>query len=89
MLKIQSEMKEETELNYGIHRFYDLDAIGTAEKEVSVYDECKGNITFENIRYTVKLTFKENNPVLQDNYGLSKKRLLSWHFVNPPSTAPM
>ena len=73
MLTIQSEMKEETELNYGIHKFYDLDTIGIAEKEVSVYDECKENITFENNRYTVKLPFKENHPVLQDNYGLSKK----------------
>ena len=50
MLKIQCEMKEEKELNYGIHKFYDLDTIGKAENEVSVYDECKETITFENNR---------------------------------------
>ena len=50
------------QLSNSLHKFYDLDTIGIAEDETSVYDEFKDQIKLENGRYTVKLLFKENHP---------------------------
>ena len=75
-LKIVSEKHADLLLKEQLHKFWDLDTIGIAEKEISVYEEFNNNILFEEGRYTVKLPFKESHPVLPDNFELSKKRLL-------------
>ena len=57
-------------LNEKINRFWDLDAIGISDNETSVYDKFIDSIKFENDLFSVVLPFKENRPMLADNYEL-------------------
>ena len=77
VLKIGCNETETTNLNDKILRFWDLDEIGIANKELSVYEKFKNNITLQEGRYSVRLPIKEYHPVLPDNYDLSLKRLHS------------
>ena len=45
--------------------------IGIKRNEASVYDKFISDIKFENNHYIVSLPFKENRPILLDNYQLS------------------
>ena len=45
------------------------------ENEKSVYDKFVENIVFKDKSYEVKLPFKENQSMIEDNYNLSLKRL--------------
>ena len=66
---------QDNSLNEKIDKFWDLDTIGIKENETSVYDRFISDIKFENSRYSVSLPFKENRPMLPDNYQLSLNRL--------------
>ena len=48
-------------------KFWDFESIGIKDKE-TVPEAFEKNISFENGRYSVTLPFKENSPVLPDNY---------------------
>ena len=67
--------KQDNCLNENINWFWDFDAIEISHKETSVYDKVIDYIKFENDRYSVGLPFKENSPMLADNYQLSLNRL--------------
>ena len=58
-------------LSEKIDRFWDLDTIGIKENETSVYYKFSSDIKFENKRYLVFLLFKQNRPLLPDNYQLT------------------
>ena len=76
MLKIGCyAASDEKGLNENISKFWDLDAVGIKDNEISSYEKFKGHIKFENNRYSVKLQVKELHPILPDNYLLSLKRL--------------
>ena len=76
MLKIGCyAANDEKGLNENISKFWDLDAVGIKDNEISSYERFKGHIKFENNRYSVKLQVKELHPILPDNYLLSLKRL--------------
>ena len=77
VLKIGCNETETTNLNDKILRFWNLDEIGIANKELSVYEKFKNNITLQEGRYSVRLPIKEYHPVLPDNYDLSLKQLHS------------
>ena len=62
-------------LNENISKFWDLDAVGIKDNEISIYEKFKDDIKFENNSYSVKLPVKEFHPILPDNYLLSLKRL--------------
>ena len=62
--------KQDNCLNEKINRFWDLDTIGISDNETSVYEKYIDNIKFENKRYSVAFPFKENRPMLADNYQL-------------------
>ena len=62
-------------LNEKINRSWDLDTIGISDNETSVYDKFIDSIKFENYRYSVALPFKENRPMLADNYQRCLNRL--------------
>ena len=62
-------------LSEEIDRFLDLGTIRIKENETPVYVKCISNIKFENSRYSVSLSFKQNRPALLDNYQLSLNRL--------------
>ena len=53
--------------DHQLTKFWDFESIGIRDKETATEAFVK-NITFENGRYSVTLRFKENSPVLPDNY---------------------
>ena len=57
-------------------KFWDFESIGIKDKE-TVPEAFEKNISFENGRYSVTLPFKENSPVLPDNYENTLHRLHS------------
>ena len=59
---------DESGLNENISKFWDLDAVGIKDNEISIYEKFKDDIKFENNRYSVKLPVKEFHPILPDNY---------------------
>ena len=74
-LRVAVESKEKHPLSEKIERFWDLDTIGIAEKERSVYGKFLDDSSFHDKRYEVRLPFKEDHPMIEDNYELCKKRL--------------
>ena len=55
--------------------FWDLDLLEIKENKKSVNENVADEIKLEENRYTVKLAFQENHPVILENYSLSAKRL--------------
>ena len=49
--------------------------MGIREREASVYDKFSSDIRFTGERYQVKLPFKDNHPMIQDNYSAASRRL--------------
>ena len=75
MLKIGCyAANDERGLKENISKFWDLDAVGIKDNEISIYEKFKDDIKFENNSYSVKLPVKEFHPILPDNYLLSLKR---------------
>ena len=70
VLKIGCNETETAYLNNKIQIFWDLDEIGISNKELSVYEKFKNNITLLEGRYSVRLPIKEYHPVLPDNYPI-------------------
>ena len=70
---------DDTNLNKKISNFWSLDAIGIAENEKSVYDNFLDEVRFieEDRRYQVKLPFKENHPIIEDQYQRSLRCLMT------------
>ena len=76
MLKIGCyKADDEKSLNENISKFWDLDAVGIKDNEISTYEKFKDDIKSENNRYFIKLPIKRFHPILPDNYLLSLKRL--------------
>ena len=66
---------QDNSLDERIDRFWDLDTVRIKENETSVSDRFISDIKSKNSRYLVSLPFKENRPILPDNYQLSLNRL--------------
>ena len=60
-----------------IDRFWELDSLGILPKEESIYDKFESDIKFVDNRYEVRLPFKENHSLIEDNYATSLIRLKS------------
>lgn len=60
-----------------LEKFWNLESLGIQTDERSVYEEFDQKISYDGFKYTVGLPWKEPHPILPDNYGLSKKRLMS------------
>ena len=68
---------ENEELESQLKRFWELESLGINEYEQSFYEECLNtNCRNEYNRYEVGLPFKENHPLIHDNFELRKNRLL-------------
>ena len=63
-----------------MRKFWELESIGILNKEKQPYNYFEKNIckNQEN-RYEVKLPFKENHPLIHDNFQMCKERLLKLH----------
>lgn len=81
VLKIEStpvEFNEDTgDINDHLHKLWDLETLGIHKNEISVYDGFTQEVRFNGERYEAKLPFKEDHPLLHDNYSTSVKRLES------------
>jgi hypothetical protein len=76
VLRVTVETGGNDPLEEEIKRFWDLDTLGIVDKEKSVYENFSDEIRFHDNRYEVHLPFKEDHPIIEDNYQLCKKRLL-------------
>ena len=74
-ISFNENQTEANHLDSQIERFWDLDTIGIKDKEISVYDKLLDGVKFVNGRYEVRLPFKEDHPIIEDNYALTVARL--------------
>ena len=71
---------ENEELESQVKRFWELESLGINKYEQSFYEEYLNTICRnEYNRYEVRLPFKENHPLILDNFELCKRRLLNLH----------
>ena len=66
VLRIAVESKEKHPLSEKIEKFWNLDTIGIVEKERSVYENFLDDISFHDNRYEVRLSFKEDHPMIEE-----------------------
>ena len=82
LLLINEEQSKEDEFNKEslenqLSKFWDLENLGILKSEDTVYQNFEEEIKFVNGRYEVQLPWKEQHPLLPDNFKLSQKRLQS------------
>ena len=65
----------EANLNDCLRRFWELESLGIARDETSVYDKFVQQIRFDGQRYEVSLPWKEQHPPLLNHHDLCCKRL--------------
>ena len=58
-----------------LQKFWDLETLGIRDTETSVHDKFSNEIRFTGERYQVKLPFKDNHPMLSDNYTNASRGL--------------
>ena len=58
-----------------LQKLWDLETLGIRDTETSVHDKFSNEIRFTGERYQVKLPFKDNHPMLSDNYTNASRRL--------------
>ena len=74
VMRVTCKNNEDQFLN-NLNKFWNLDSIGIKDNEQSVYENFECDIKFKNQRYVVKLSVKENHPLLPDNYNITLKCL--------------
>ena len=72
VLMVKSTTKS---LKEQLNSFWEMENLGIAEREKTLYDDFKAHISFRNGRYQVALPWKEYREPLSDNYLLSLRRL--------------
>ena len=81
VLRIETEIchtaNQQNDIKQQLTRFWDLETMGIANDEPSMYDKFISEVKSNGERYEVCLPFKENHPRLPDNYEPTKKRLSS------------
>ena len=63
------------ELTEQLKKFWEIESLGICERETTLYDQFKRNVTFDGTRYEVTLPWREDVSSIPDNYQLSLKRL--------------
>ena len=69
------EMEENDCLQKAVEKLWDLETMGVKDEEAPVYEKFLDEVKFKDGRYEVSLPFKENRPYIEDNFGLSLRRL--------------
>ena len=72
-----TKRSEEQALEQQVAKFWSLESIGISRNELSLYETFQDEIEFIDGRYQVGLPWKQDHPVLPDNYDLCKRRLQS------------
>ena len=75
VMMIESRDEQDSSLNNQVERFWDLDTVGIKNNEASVYTEFLDNVKIVEGRYEVRMPFKHDHPLIEDNYALSVTRL--------------
>ena len=58
-----------------MQRFWSLESVGVSKNEFDICENFEADISFANNRYEVKLPFKPEHDILDDNFLLCKSRL--------------
>ena len=81
VLKVQKEITDPKEqLNEIVQKFWNLEIAGVSKSEFNLSENFEADISFANNRCEVKLSFKSEHGMLDDNFLLCKSRLK--HLVN-------
>ena len=72
--KVETAPTEQS-LDNQLKQFWELESLGIASEELSVYKRFVQQISFNGQRYKVSLPWKPNHPPLPDHYELCRKRL--------------
>ena len=76
VLRVQQELIEPKEqLNKIVQKFWNLESVGVSKNEFDVCENFEADISFADNRYEVKLPFKSEHGMLDDNFLLRKSRL--------------
>ena len=70
-----NEEQEEALLSSEIEKFWNLDTVGIKHNETSVYERIMDEVKFKEGRYEVRLPFKEDHPLIEDQYASTLTRL--------------
>ena len=71
---ISSSIEKQESLK-DVHRLWDLETLEIRDTEDEVHETFKNSISFNGIRYSVRLPWKEGHPELPSNYSTSLHRL--------------
>ena len=74
VLKIEA-CSAEANLDDHLKQFWELESLGVAREETSVYEKFVQQIKYNGQRYEVNLPWKDHHPPLPDHYDLCHKRL--------------
>ena len=66
---------EDVSLKEELNEFWDNDTLGVKGKEEEFYDDYLTKVRFIGSRYERSLPFKEEHPIIPDNYLLVRNRL--------------
>ena len=66
---------EEMTLEKQLSKFWEIESLGISPQENSVYETFKDRIEFVDGRYQVRLPWKQDHPLLPDNFTLAQRRL--------------
>ena len=75
LVSLQENHVDTESLSAQVEKFWNLDTLGIRSDEISVYDKCLEEIRVVDGRYEVRNPFKEDHPIIEDNYALSLTRL--------------
>ena len=74
--RVQQELIDPKEqLNETLQKFWNLESVGVSKNQSDVCENFEADISFANNRYEVKLPFKSEHGILDDNFLLCKSRL--------------
>ena len=78
VLRVETEIEtRNSDLRSEVKKFWELESLGIKSEEESVYHKFLKDTEFKGERCEVKLSWKEENELLPDNYKLSINRLNS------------
>lgn len=58
-------------------KFWGYDALGIKDCETDMYEDCLKTVKLNECRYEVSLPFKQEHPIIPDNYATAHGRLCS------------
>lgn len=51
-----------------LHQFWELESLGVVDKESSLYEQLKGNVSFDGVKYEISLPWKDSMLDIPDNF---------------------